>query len=242
MRCIVSIITLVFCVMTTADLYGQNIPTSRLSANIVAQQRPALQKTMSNKRLQWGAPLYIRIFKEEKRLEVWLKCGNNFKLFKSYAICTYGGKGLGPKTRNGDCRAPEGFYFVTPEQLNPYSQFHLAFNLGYPNRYDQYHGRTGSALMVHGDCVSIGCFAMTDKSIEEIYTLAHAALSKGQPFFRVHIFPFKMTDKNMNRYRKSKWIQFWRNLKTGYDWFENHDQVPPDVFVRKGRYQFSISR
>jgi murein L,D-transpeptidase YafK len=122
--------------------------------------------------------------------------------------------------------------------MNPYSRFHLSFNLGYPNAYDRSHGRTGSALMVHGACVSIGCFAMTDHAMEQIYALAHAALTHGQPFFRVHIFPFPMEDHHLNNHLNSRWIEFWKNLQTGYRWF-NSTGSPPNVEVNNGRYIFN---
>jgi murein L,D-transpeptidase YafK len=146
---------------------------------------------------------------------------------------------LGPKQKKGDWQSPEGFYFVRGSQLNPFSQFHLAFNLGYPNRYDRAHGRTGSALMVHGDCVSAGCFAMTDEQIDEIYTLAEAALKNGQPYFKVHIFPFRMTAENMKKHRNSPWLAFWDNLKEGYDLFEKY-HYPPETSVRNKRYVFRM--
>ncbi len=220
------------------DVVARDVPSSRRSRQAIHRARPALAKHMSERGLSWGSAIYLRIFKAERQLEVWIKHSGRFHLFKSYPICTYGRKGLGPKTREGDGRAPEGFYFVAPPQMNPYSSYHLSFNLGYPNTYDQLRGRSGSALMVHGNCVSIGCYAMTDKSMEEIYALADAALSHGQPFFRVHIFPFRMTDRNMRRHRRSPWYDFWRNLKTGHDWFTANGDLPPDVTVRKGRYAF----
>jgi murein L,D-transpeptidase YafK len=193
---------------------------------------------LAGKDLEFGAPIFIRIFKKERLLEVWLKKDISFKLFKAYPICTYGSGGLGPKIRQGDGKAPEGFYFVTPSRLNPVSNFHLSFNLGYPNSYDIHHGRTGSALMVHGNCVSIGCYAMTDSGIEEIFTLADAAFRKGQSFFRVHIFPYKMTTENMEKYKENAWYGFWSNLKDGYDFFENNNRIPPNVEVRNGKYVF----
>ena len=113
----------------------------------------------------------------------------------------------------------EGFYFVPPNQLNPHSSYHLSFNLGYPNRYDRAHGYTGSYLMVHGNKVSIGCYAMTDPVIEEIWTLMDAAYRQGQPFIRVHIFPFRMTPGNMDRHGDGPWHEFWENNKT-------HSEVP----------------
>lgn len=214
------------------------IPSSKRARLAMERVTPRLKQALAAQNLDFGAPVYIRIFKEEKRLEVWLKKDTRYHQFKDYEICTYGWKGLGPKLRQGDGKAPEGFYFVKPRQLNPISNYHLAFNLGYPNRYDRIHGRTGSALMVHGDCVSIGCYAMTDKNIEEIYTLVHAAFENGQPFFRVHIFPFRMTPEKMQKHRNSAWIRFWNNLRQGYVYFRQEGFVPPDVQVMNRRYVF----
>jgi murein L,D-transpeptidase YafK len=220
---------------------AQTPPSSPRSREAIARQRGPLQRQLAARDFKWGAPLFIRIFKAERILEVWLKKPSGYEHFKSFPICTYGGKGLGPKLRQGDGQAPEGFYFVTPNRMNPFSRFHLAFNLGYPNPYDRARGRTGSALMVHGSCVSIGCFAMTDHAMETIYTLADAALRYGQPFFRVHIFPFRMNQRNMQHHCKSPWIGFWRNLKDGYDWFDEHHHTPPNVVLGKGRYCFERS-
>jgi murein L,D-transpeptidase YafK len=198
---------------------------------------PSLRNSLSQKGLKLGAPIFIRIFKESKILEMWLENGKQFVLFKSYPICTYSGE-LGPKIRTGDGQSPEGFYSVTPERMNPSSWFHLSFNIGFPNVYDRAHGRTGSSLMVHGNCVSIGCYAMTDAGIEEIYTLADAAFRNGQSFFEVHIFPFRMTGQNLDIRKNSKWFEFWKNLQEGYDWFEQ-TRRPPNIEVAKLRYVFS---
>lgn len=214
------------------------IPSSPGSRSAIARVTPRLQKEMSEKGLEMGSPIFIRIFKESGELELWVQKEARYRLFKAYKICYYSGA-LGPKTRQGDRQSPEGFYFVTPGRMNPSSQFHLSFDLGYPNSYDRYHDRTGSALMVHGDCVSIGCYAMTDGQIEEIYAVADAALKNGQPFFRVHAFPFIMTEEKMKEYEGSRWYPFWANLKEGYDIFEE-SKVPPDVEVRGGKYVFDI--
>ncbi|WP_444901508.1 murein L,D-transpeptidase family protein [Microbulbifer sp. SSSA007] len=189
--------------------------------------------------LEYGAPIFIRIFKGSSTLELWMESNDGrFKLFKEYEICAYSGD-LGPKEQEGDLQSPEGFYFVNAGRLNPWSQFHLSFNLGYPNKYDRMQGRTGSALMVHGDCVSIGCYAMTDTNINEIYTLATEALKGGQPFFRVHAFPFKLTDENLDKYRDHRWYEFWRNLQGGYKYFLVHGR-PPNVEVEQGKYVFGV--
>ncbi|MBI9075815.1 MAG: murein L,D-transpeptidase [Desulfatibacillum sp.] len=219
--------------------YAQEVPSSARSREVIARIKPGLEREFAAAGLTRGSPIFIRIFKKEKRLEVWAWKDDCYHHFKSYPICTYGLKGLGPKLKQGDWKAPEGFYFVTPSQMNPSSNYHLAFNLGYPNKYDRAHGRTGGLLMVHGNCVSIGCYAMRDKRIEEIYTIADAALRNGQPFFRVHIFPFEMTDKNMKKNKGNEWFSFWQNLKEGYDFFEEN-RKPPNVEVQNGKYIFSM--
>ena len=214
----------------------RHAPRSDRSEVAAKRVRPSMETALRAKGLRWGAPVFIRIFKEEKQLELWVDDGKQFKLLKTWPICKFSGA-LGPKLKEGDGQAPEGFYFVPRARMNPHSRFHLSFNLGYPNSYDRAHGRTGSALMVHGNCVSIGCYAMTDPRIEVIYSLCDAALQNGQRFFRVHCFPFRMTEVNMKKHRKSKWIKEWLNLKVGYDWFEKTKR-PPNVEVRGKRYTF----
>ncbi|MBL8587610.1 MAG: hypothetical protein JNK46_03690 [Methylobacteriaceae bacterium] len=199
-----------------------------------------------------GQPAYVRIFKQEGQLELWLKRGPRYALFKTFSICKWSGK-LGPKVKEGDYQSPEGFYNVTARQLNPNSQYHLAFNVGYPNAYDRQHGRTGSALMVHGDCQSVGCYAMTDKGIEEIYGYVEAALRNGQREVPVHIFPFRMTSSAIAREAgggglaslfggatHAGWGDFWRNLKEGYDLFERTGE-PPAAYACNRRYVFGAA-
>jgi murein L,D-transpeptidase YafK len=187
-----------------------------------------------------GDPFLIRIFKSEAMLEVWIEVDGKYHHLKDYPICAYSGR-LGPKLREGDRQAPEGFYRVYPSQLNPHSRFHLAFNLGYPNAYDRAHKRTGSYLMVHGDCRSVGCYAMTDEKIEEIYGLVDAALKHGQPYVPVHIFPFRMEDEAMDAHTESRWYEFWMMLKEGYDYFEAEER-PPFVDVVNGDYVISEAK
>ncbi len=224
-------------VALAAGVVVAEVPSSVRSRSVIDQVAPGLKVALHEKGLTLGSPIFIRIFKASRELEVWVESGRRFELFKTYRICDYSGD-FGPKLRTGDGQSPEGFYFVPPDRMNPLSRFHLSFNLGFPNAYDRALGRTGSFLMVHGDCVSIGCYAMTDAGIEEIYTLADAALRNGSPFFRVHVFPFRMTSENLKAHRKSKWIEFWRNLKEGYDWFQEYRR-PPNVEVAQGRYVFS---
>ncbi|MCI4663229.1 MAG: murein L,D-transpeptidase [Neomegalonema sp.] len=216
-----------------APLFGYPIP--RLPSGSLAKQLAAAG-------LKKGAPIFIRVFKKTRELEVWLQDSApgrrpRYRLFKSYPICAYSGD-LGPKLKEGDRQSPEGFYFVTPSAMNPNSSYHLSFNIGFPNAYDRAHGRTGSYLMVHGDCVSIGCYAMTDAGIEEIYTLAKWAFADGQPFFRIHIFPFRMTDSALATHAGSRWTPFWTQLRAGHDLFER-DLSPPNVTVKNKAYEFA---
>jgi len=203
-----------------------------------ARVRPALERDLKKAGLEFGAPVFIRAFKEERVLELFVqnRTSGKFELFRSYRIAAASGK-LGPKLAEGDGQVPEGFYFVPPSAMKPDSRYHLAFNIGYPNVYDRFHGWTGSLIMVHGNRYSIGCLAMTDEKIEEIYTLCAAAHADTQRFFRVHLFPFRMTEERMKRAASSEWEDFWNNLKEGYDAFENK-HIPPNVSVRGGRYHF----
>ncbi len=182
--------------------------------------------------------MVIRIFKEESVLEVWKKTSSGtFRLFKTYEICAYSGD-LGPKFKEGDRQSPEGFYTITPGLMHPKSNYYLAFNTGFPNKFDRAHGRTGSDLMVHGDCSSRGCYAMTDAGIAEIYALARETFKGGNPSFQLQIYPFRMTAANLARHATSPHLDFWKNIKVGYDHFEM-TKTPPTWDVCEMRYIFN---
>ncbi len=204
-------------------------------------------------RFNMGAPAYVRIFKKEGELELWLKVNGRYSLYRTFPICKWSGR-LGPKVKEADYQSPEGFYSVSARQLNPHSNYHLAFNVGYPNAFDRQNGHTGGLVMVHGNCKSVGCFAMTDKGIEEIYGFVAAALSAGQREVPVHIFPFRMTDTAIARETAgggggflsffatdggngAQWAGFWRNLKEGYDLFQQTGE-PPTAYACGDRYAF----
>jgi murein L,D-transpeptidase YafK len=201
-----------------------------------ANTRPGLVRDLSAVGLKFGDPIFIRVFKDEALLEMFIqhRASGKYHLFRAYPIAAASGT-LGPKLAEGDGQVPEGFYQVLPTAMNPASQYHLSFNIGYPNEYDRAHQRTGSAIMVHGNRVSIGCLAMTDEKIEEIYTLAAAAHQGGQPFFPIHIFPFRITSKHIETTPQFANKEFWMNLKQGYDLFEQ-THIPPQVYVVRGRY------
>jgi murein L,D-transpeptidase YafK len=195
-----------------------------------------LDERLASHGAKLGVPVYLRIFKLESELELWIEKDDRFVRLATYPICRWSGR-LGPKLKEGDLQAPEGFYTVAAEQLNPNSLMHRSFSLGFPNAFDQAHGRTGSFLMVHGGCASHGCYAVTDPVIDEIWRLVTAALDQGQARFPVHVFPFRMTDLNVRLRRGQRWDGFWADLKKGYDLFEQ-SRVPPLVRVCKGRYVF----
>jgi murein L,D-transpeptidase YafK len=155
---------------------------------------------------------------------------------KTYPICRWSGD-LGPKIKEGDRQAPEGFYTITPAQMNPNSSFYLAFNMGYPNAFDKSLGRTGANLMIHGDCSSRGCYAMTDEQISEIYSLGRESFFGGQRAFQVQAYPFRMTPENMAKHRNSPHYAFWKMIKEGNDHFEVTRQEPK-VSVCERRYVF----
>ncbi len=193
-----------------------------------------LDERLTELSVKVGDAVFIRIFKKESIMEVWIRSESKYEHLKDYNICAYSGS-LGPKLKEGDRQSPEGFYKVKKYQLNPNSKFHLSFNLGYPNKYDRTHERTGSFLMVHGNCVSDGCYAMTNVKIEEIYELVEEALQKGQKYVQVHAYPFRMTEENMAFYSENEWYDFWVNLKEGYDYFEA-EKLPPLVKVENKQY------
>lgn len=200
----------------------------------------SIKRKMTDLNMSSTSPIMIRIFKEESELEVWKQTRTGkYKKLEEFEICKWSGK-LGPKFKEGDRQAPEGFYEITPALMNPNSSYHLAFNLGYPNRYDRAHGRTGSHLMVHGACSSRGCYAMTDEQVEDIYALARDSFKGGQKSFQVQAFPFRMTPENMARHRDSEHLDYWNMLKTGYDHFEV-TQTPPKVSVCEKKYVFDAT-
>ncbi|WP_051228453.1 L,D-transpeptidase family protein [Pleomorphomonas oryzae] len=200
-------------------------------------QRPVSPKTielMKKLDMKLSSPVLMRIFKEENKFEVWkMNASGRYALLKSYDICRWSGA-LGPKVKEGDRQAPEGFYPITPGLMNPKSDWYLAFNTGFPNAYDRANGRSGTALMVHGSCSSRGCYAMTDPQIQEIYALAREAFRGGQKAFQLQAFPFHLDGKNMAKHWDDPNMPFWKMLKEGYDTFElTHLEPKVDVCGRK---------
>ena len=233
--------TLVTSAVLTAGLMlaGCNSDQMSLASNAKANKPVPGQliAEMQKKDMDLQSPLLVRLFKQEAELEVWKQDrSGNFALLKTYPICRWSGD-LGPKIREGDRQAPEGFYSITPGQMNPQSSFYLSFNMGYPNAFDKALGRTGSQLMVHGDCSSRGCYAMTDEQISDIYALGRESFFGGQRAFQVQAYPFRMTPVNMAKHRNNPNMPFWKMIKNGNDHFEVTKQEPKVEFC-ENRYVF----
>ena len=195
-----------------------------------------LQERLREKDVTLAAPLMIRIFKAESELEIWKQKGSEFVLFASYPICHWSGT-VGPKLRTGDKQAPEGFYTVTRAQARHVGRWPRSLDIGFPNVLDQSQARTGSDILIHGGCSSVGCFAMTNPVLDEIHGLTMAAIDAGETFVPVHILPFRMTDENMKAQLSSPWFAFWQNMKEGYDLFERTKR-PPFIGACNGKYVF----
>ncbi|QFI74009.1 hypothetical protein F8237_17325 [Bradyrhizobium betae] len=224
-------------------LAGCDTDQVSLANNAKANQPvpPKLLAAMVEKDMDLQSPILVRLFKQEAELEVWKQARNGqFALLKTYPICRWSGD-LGPKVREGDRQAPEGFYSINPSQMNPQSAYYLSFNTGYPNAFDKALGRTGSQLMVHGDCSSRGCYAMTDEQIAEIYSLGRESFFGGQKAFQLQAYPFKMTPVNMARHRTNPNMPFWKMIKEGYDHFEVTRQEPKVDFCEK-KYVFDAAK
>jgi murein L,D-transpeptidase YafK len=212
---------------------------SRGSTRHLVPIPPATMALMSTKGMSKDDPILIRAYKKESELEIWKRGSNGkYALLKTYPVCRWSGQ-LGPKNREGDRQVPEGFYTVTPAQMNPNSNFYLSFDTGYPNAFDRSLGRSGGDIMVHGSCSSRGCFAMTDQNVAEIYAIAREALGAGQRGFQFQSYPFRMTAENLAKHRLDPNIAFWKNLKEGADTFEvTKDEL--QVAVGRGRYEFNV--
>ena len=224
-------------------LAGCDTDQVSLATNAKANQPvpPKLLAAMVEKDMDLQSPILVRLFKQEAELEVWKQTRNGqFALLKTYPICRWSGD-LGPKVREGDRQAPEGFYSINPGQMNPQSAYYLSFNTGYPNAFDKALGRTGSQLMVHGDCSSRGCYAMTDEQIAEIYSLGRESFFGGQKAFQLQAYPFKMTPVNMAKHRNNPNMPFWKMIKEGYDHFEVTRQEPKVDFCEQ-KYVFDATK
>src|SRR3984957_20820832 len=222
-------------VLALAGCYGDEgyqIPTRAMK-----ELSPEMLTVLQQKNMPKDSPILVRVFKEESELEVWKEdTTGRYELLRVYPICRWSGD-IGPKVKEGDRQAPEGFYAITPGLMNPNSNYYLAINTGYPNSFDKANNRDGNLLMIHGDCLSAGCYAMTDEQISEIYSLARDSFLGGRPSFQVQAYPFRLTPANLARHRNSPSLAFWKMLKIGNDHFET-THLEPKVDVCNRLYVF----
>ncbi|HXX04954.1 MAG TPA: murein L,D-transpeptidase family protein [Xanthobacteraceae bacterium] len=221
--------------LTPVASFGED--SNPLPTKATKELSPELLSLLQQKHMVKGSPILVRIFKEESELEVWKQdTTGHFQILRIYPICRWSGD-LGPKIHEGDRQAPEGFYTITPELMNPNSNYYLAINTGFPNSFDKANDRDGKFLMIHGDCSSSGCYAMTDGQMDEIYSLARESLQGSQPSFQIQAYPFRLTPANLARHRTNPHMAFWRMLKIGNDHFEA-THLEPKVDVCNRHYVF----
>lgn len=229
---------LVGCTASEAVLDSTDVDLSKVTSKVNYELSGKIVQKMAAMNMPKTSPITLRIFKEEGVLEVWkANSANRFEMLRQYKICAWSGK-LGPKVKEGDRQAPEGFYPLSPGQMNPNSSYYLAINTGFPNRFDQANGRFGTNLMIHGACSSSGCYSMTDEQMQEIFALARDAYKGGQQAIQLQALPFRMTAENMARHRDSTNFPFWQNLKEGYDQFEMTKR-PPEINFCEKKYVFN---
>lgn len=203
--------------LSACSLERREQSSSRAAQSTITAQTLAAMDSIGTDRNQ---PILIRAFKKESEIEIWKRTrAGTYALMKTYPVCRWSGR-LGPKTREGDRQVPEGFYTVTPGQMNPNSAMWLSFNVGYPNPMERALGRTGGDIMVHGTCSSRGCYAMTNEQMDEIYAVMREAFQGGQKVVQFQSYPFRMTAENLAKFRNDPNMTFWKNLKEGSDRFE----------------------
>jgi murein L,D-transpeptidase YafK len=235
LRVLLTSVVLAAAALALAGCYaddGYQLPTRAMK-----ELSPEMLALLQQKNMPKDSPILIRIFKEESELEVWKQdTTGQYQLLKVYPICRWSGE-LGPKKTEGDRQAPEGFYAITPGLMNPNSNYYLAINIGFPNAYDKANGYSGAFLMIHGDCSSRGCYAMTDEQIGEIYSLARDSFLGGEKSFQIQAYPFRLTPANLARHRTNPNMPFWMMLKEGNDHFEV-THLEPKVDVCDRHYVF----
>ena len=235
---------------TSANGQSSFLQTQKASfrvSNAFSNKETLLQKQFEEKKLDFPAKyIYIRSFKFDSQLEVWVKNNvkDKFQLFKTYRVCMQSGT-MGPKRLQGDFQIPEGFYYIN--EFNPRSAYHLSMGLNYPNSSDRILSdslRPGNGIYIHGSCVSIGCVSVNDSDVEELYILSASARAAGQEFIPVHIFPVRYNSKKSVEFLEGivklnpSLAGFFVQLRTAFDFFEKNKELPLIMVDQKGNYLF----
>ena len=209
-------------------------------SSVAAVKEGLLAEELASKGLKLGSPVFLRVYKQSSKMELWIAQGPRYALFKTYRICRWSGA-LGPKMFEGDRQSPEGLYHITSEDLIVNPRWHRAMNINYPNRFDVVNGRGGSGILIHGKCGSVGCFAIQDNNVEEVYNVVRAALHNGQVSIPVLALPFSFAKYAPAVEDTLKLNEFWSDLRRA-DILFNRDRVPPTAWVCDGRYYFADRR
>jgi len=214
-----------------------------------AEKDSTWRQLFSQKHLKYPPRRLLFIaYKRDAALEVWAadQPSQPYVLLKTFRICATSGQ-LGPKRRYGDGQVPEGFYLI--DQFNPESNYYLSLHVSYPNSSDRIlgsHSNPGGDIMVHGNCVTIGCIPITDDGIKEVYWLAILSREPGGKQIPIWIFPTRLSDDGYRvlaqRHRgDADLVAFWGNLKQGYDLFTKDHRLPVVSVSPDGRYTFRNS-
>ena len=207
---------------------------------LVAAREIDLAKEFSEKGLKLGSPVFLRVYKQTSEMELWVQQGPRYELFKIYKICRWSG-GLGPKFYEGDRQSPEGLYRITTSDLIVNQRWDRAMNINYPNNFDQVNGRGGSSILIHGGCGSIGCFAIQNQNVEEVYGAVRAALRNSQAYVPVLTLPFRFSALAPEKEDTLHMSEFWSDLRRADLLFER-DKLPPTAWICDGRYYFADRR
>ena len=206
----------------------------------VTAREADLSRQFEARGLKLGAPIFIRVYKRTSEMELWVQQGPRFVLYKTYGICRWSG-GLGPKFYEGDRQSPEGLYRITLADLIVNARWDRAMNINYPNPFDVMNGKSGSAILIHGKCGSIGCFAIRDENVEDVYGAVRAALHNGQAYVPVLSLPFRFTTLAPAKEATLQLNEFWTDLRRADLLFER-DKLPPIAYICDGRYYFADRR
>jgi murein L,D-transpeptidase YafK len=228
---------LLFCSTFSAS-NAENQGNSDLSVS--AGKKRDMAAEFFSRNLELGSPVFIRVYKQTSEMQLWVQQGSHYVLFKTYGICRWAG-GLGPKFYEGDNQSPEGLYHITSSDLIVNPRWDRAMNINYPNNFDRANGRTGSSILIHGKCASIGCFAIQDANVEEVYAAVRAALHNGQARVPVLVLPFRFAEVAPSVNDTLKMDNFWIDLRRA-DLLFDRDRIPPAAWLCDGRYYFSDRR
>ncbi len=233
-------IILAACMLFVPTIAHAKGPDKSWRPESVAAREADLAQAYQARGLKLGSPVFLRVYKQTSEMELWVQQGARYVLYKTYGICRWSG-GLGPKFYEGDRQSPEGLYRITTSDLIVNQRWDRAMNINYPNTFDRVNGRSGSSILIHGGCGSIGCFAIQNQNVEEVYGAVRAALHNGQAYIPVLALPFRFSALAPAKEDTLNMNVFWGDLRRADLLFER-DKLPPIAWICDGRYYFADRR